>query len=382
MSALTDIFTSLANKIRSKLGTTTTYTPAQAIAAIDDVYDKGYDDAYVPTQTKTVTAIASGTVSVTPDSGYTLSEVTVNPTPSQTKSVTPSTSAQTISPDSGKLLSSVSISAISPQRSAGTAASAAGRDSTGPYVYFPYGWWNNHSSGRNYTRLTEAQAISTVATEEKAGALTPNSTTALVITPSSGHLLSKVSVSVADHTATYTPTSRGAALDMGANHSYRYVKTTSIPNDNSSTYTATGAGSAIDMGATNNYRYVNTNPVFTSGIKNGVDTFLQGIARTAFWFSINNVSGGDVTTTTVSGQNQVTINSINTGIIVVTNRNTGKFINLILKYNTYWRAIDDAAGNTQNSGLTYVNASQVGKIVLRTASGIDNFFNVWIYNVY
>lgn len=44
MSTLTDLFLSLSNKIRSKLGTTTKYTPAQAIAAIDNVYNKGVTD--------------------------------------------------------------------------------------------------------------------------------------------------------------------------------------------------------------------------------------------------------------------------------------------------------------------------------------------------
>ncbi len=43
MSALTDLFTALANKIRSKTGTATTYTPAQMVSdGIDDVYDAGY----------------------------------------------------------------------------------------------------------------------------------------------------------------------------------------------------------------------------------------------------------------------------------------------------------------------------------------------------
>ena len=41
MSTLTDFFTSLANKVRSKLGTEITYTPAEAVSAIDDVYDAG-----------------------------------------------------------------------------------------------------------------------------------------------------------------------------------------------------------------------------------------------------------------------------------------------------------------------------------------------------
>ena len=44
MSALTDLFTALANKIRSKTGTATTYTPLQMVSdGIDDVYAAGYD---------------------------------------------------------------------------------------------------------------------------------------------------------------------------------------------------------------------------------------------------------------------------------------------------------------------------------------------------
>lgn len=43
MSALTDLFTALANKIRSKTGTATTYTPLEMVSdGIDDVYDAGY----------------------------------------------------------------------------------------------------------------------------------------------------------------------------------------------------------------------------------------------------------------------------------------------------------------------------------------------------
>lgn len=44
MSALTDLFTAMANKIRSKTGTATTYTPAQMVSTgIDDVYTAGYN---------------------------------------------------------------------------------------------------------------------------------------------------------------------------------------------------------------------------------------------------------------------------------------------------------------------------------------------------
>ena len=66
-------------------------------------------------QSKTVTAGTSD-ILVEPDVGYDgLSDVTVEPTPSQSKSATPTTSAQTITPDSGKLLSQVDIAPIPSQ---------------------------------------------------------------------------------------------------------------------------------------------------------------------------------------------------------------------------------------------------------------------------
>lgn len=371
MSALTDFFTSLANKIRSKLGTSTTYTPAQAVSAIDDVYTKGVTDTKVGTAVagdvlsgKTFTnsssvgasgsmtnngavspsglncggsytipagyhngsgvvtanslasqtgvdsgktAVTAGTmvsgyqgwvngskitgtfasqiktqapstsaIDVTPDSGKWLSKVTVSaiqtetktqapstsaidvtPTsgkfltkvtvsaiPTETKSASPSTSAQTITPTSGKFLTSVSISAISPQRSAGVAATTSGllnaTNLTG-YVYFPYGWHpNTNTTYGNYCIVTQAQAQAC-------------------------HY----------HTGTVTVSTRGASVDIGQLHSYRYVNTNSVPNTNSGTYTPTSNGSALDMGATNSYRYVNTNTVYNQGYTDAKNIGIQ-----------------------------------------------------------------------------------------------------------
>lgn len=82
--------------------------------------DTGYDGMSQVTVEPTpseVGAITAGTSQQTaiPTAGKYFSSVTVDPTPSQSKSATPTTSSQTITPDSGKLLSSVSVGAIPSQ---------------------------------------------------------------------------------------------------------------------------------------------------------------------------------------------------------------------------------------------------------------------------
>lgn len=198
MSALTDLFTAFANKIRSKTGGSDTYTPPQMVNAIDDVYQAGVDAGTTPTQTKTVTAGTSATT-VTPDTGYALSSVTVNPTPSQSKSATPMTSSQTITPDSGKLLSSVSVGAIQ--------------------------------------------------TETKSD--TPNVSTNKTVSPSSGKYLSQVTIQPLTHSGTYTPAANTAQNDMGAYHDKRYVNTSGmiVPSGNKS-ITANGTGIDVKSYAT------------------------------------------------------------------------------------------------------------------------------------
>ena len=65
MSALTTLFSSLANKIRSKTGGSDTYTPTEMVDAIDDVFDAGVESATTP-----ITPSNSTPVSMLSGSGY------------------------------------------------------------------------------------------------------------------------------------------------------------------------------------------------------------------------------------------------------------------------------------------------------------------------
>lgn len=65
MSALTSLFTSMANKIRSKVGGSDTYTPTEMVSAIDDVYDAGVASATTP-----ITPSNSSPASMTSGTGY------------------------------------------------------------------------------------------------------------------------------------------------------------------------------------------------------------------------------------------------------------------------------------------------------------------------
>lgn len=113
MSALSDYFGSLANKIRSKTGKSSTLSPVAMINEIDAVYEAGAESVPTPTaQSKSVSPTASSQT-VTPDSGYDyLSQVTVSAVQTQEKTADAYQSygsVKTILPDSGKYLSKVTI---------------------------------------------------------------------------------------------------------------------------------------------------------------------------------------------------------------------------------------------------------------------------------
>lgn len=79
--------------------------------------------AVTPTQTKTVTP-STKEQTITLDTGKLLSSVTVSAISTQTKTATPGSTEQTISPDTGKYLTSVKVSAVSTQTKTATPGSA------------------------------------------------------------------------------------------------------------------------------------------------------------------------------------------------------------------------------------------------------------------
>ena len=64
-------------------------------------------------------------------------------------------------------------------------------------------------------------------------------------------------------------TKKGVSTSADATFAAMATNIANIPNANSGTYTPSSNGSALDMGATNTYRYVNTNTVYNSGYNSG-----------------------------------------------------------------------------------------------------------------
>lgn len=228
MSVLTDLFTSLSNKIRSKLGTTTKYTPAQAIAAIDAVYNKGATD------TKKGNAALSDVLAT---KTFTSSTAGVNQTGTMPNrgAVSPSGlncgGSYTIPAGYHNGSGKVTANSLASQTRVDSGKSAV---TAGAMVSGYQGWVNG------------SKVTGTFAGQEKTVAPTTRSTTAATPIPDSGRYLTKVT-----------------------------VDTTNVPNNNTQPYTPTGDNrnkSSLDLGGTtHNYRYVNTATCYDYGYEKGAE---------------------------------------------------------------------------------------------------------------
>lgn len=206
------VFSGIADAIRAKAGTSAAIPHtgmADAIAAIPT-------GSAPNLQTKTVTAPVSGSTNVTPGAGYDgLSSVTVNAPPTEEKTVTTNGS---VTPTSGKLLSKVKVNVPVPVIQSGKTATLTsnGQYTISPGTGFaamdgvtvtvsvptsaepslqektitaPVSGSTNVAPDSGYDGLSRV-TVSAPLTEEKT--VSANG----VVTPSSGKLLSKVTVNV------------------------------------------------------------------------------------------------------------------------------------------------------------------------------------------
>lgn len=82
--------------------------------------------------------------------------------PAQTKTVTPSTSQQTIGPDGGKLLENVVVNAIPNNRGVGAHGVSSGVNAQGLYYYIPSGWYPADGSGNSWVYRTLPEVANTL----------------------------------------------------------------------------------------------------------------------------------------------------------------------------------------------------------------------------
>lgn len=290
MSTLTDIFTSIANKIRSKLGVSTTYYPSEMADAIDDVYSGGYNSGW--------------------SSGYSSG----------------SSSARVGNAVASNVLSGKTFTNSSSSGLTGSMTDRSVRDSSTPGVNANYStqpvWAGDQGSGQYITNTDGVERLILCPPKgyhpgEGAGYVgipsqtksVGSSLSAQTVSPDSGKVLKSVSVgaispqynsgtwvwndSAAPAVATYTygsgateqliyttprPSSQGstegwlkngARLIVGSASALqaRMVKGFSLFGVNGgwtegSTYTySQGNGATVDLGETNTYRYVNATNV-------------------------------------------------------------------------------------------------------------------------
>lgn len=254
MSALTDLFTALANKIRSNLGVSDTYTPTEMVSAIDDVYDAGENAGIA--SAKVGTAVAGDVLS-----GKTFtnsSSIGASGSMTNNGAVSPNalSAGDSYTVPAGYHNGSGVVTTQTLAAQTGVDTDKTAIDSS--HVLTGYqGWVNGTKVSGSYTPSSsniqasksatagttaidvtpdsgyDAMAkvvVSPTPSETKTDG--PNVSTTKDVTPTSGKLLSKVTINPLTHSgyspssSSYTSITMGTSqtIDLGANHDKRYVR--------------------------------------------------------------------------------------------------------------------------------------------------------------
>lgn len=225
-------------------------------------------------QNKTVTAGTSD-ITVQADSGYDgLGTVTVQPTPTETGSATPTTSAQTVTPSSGKHLSSVSVGAIPSQYVVPTNITPSNSSPV------------SLTSGSAYKPSANGYAISSYSS------VTPSNSSPVSLTSGSIYKMSgagKAVASVTDITPSSTSqsVSSGGVYKMGGNG----VVVSSVPTITSIT---PSDSSPVALATTGNY-----NPTTSGYAVKNIPT--GGFTETTLWTNSSPTSTFAAQTVTLTG---------------------------------------------------------------------------------
>lgn len=198
MSALTDLFTALANKIRSKTGTATTYTPLEMVSdGIDDVYDAGYaaggggaTGTPITPSNSSPASMTSGTTYEAQANGYAIASYS---------SVTPSNS------------SPVALSSGSIYKMGGAGKAVASVTDITPSDSTPAAL----SSGTVYKAGGAGYAY---ATQQTSTSITPSNTSPAYMSANTKYTPTAVGYAISSYSSTsVTPTTSGTAFSSGWN---------------------------------------------------------------------------------------------------------------------------------------------------------------------
>lgn len=255
----------LANAISAKSGEPLTLTLDEMVEAVDSI-EAGGGSAEPNLQTKSVIytpSTSQQTDTVTADGGYDGLEevdVTVSAIQTETKSATPTESAQTITPTSGNYLTEVTISAI-PSNYVGsgiTQRSSSDLTTSGATVSVPSGYYASNASkavtsGTAGTPTATKGSVSnhsvsvTPSVTNTTGYITGSTKTGTAVTVSASELVSGSETKTANGTYDVTNLASLVVNVSGGGGGLTLLKTTSLGTLSISSTSATDTGKSLSV---------------------------------------------------------------------------------------------------------------------------------------